>query len=219
MIIEKSDQPIKGKILIKDLKNSIVYNETVKEVENKKKEKAARMEDGEISDSNSENRTPTLSPTPPRRDSFDPADPTDDSSIAISSHQVKDLRLVLKHKEKVKKTHDRRGSREEREPRSRNDETKDRGKSHRERSRDKGNTSHSKDRKSESMYSHSRRRSRSRGREYHRTRSNERRFRDRSNDRRSTRSRERRYSNGRSRSEDKGRDRSSRGRSRSKERK
>ncbi|CAG5100995.1 Similar to Son: Protein Son (Drosophila melanogaster) [Cotesia congregata] len=217
-LLEKTDQPTKGKILIKDLKNSLIYNETVKEVENKKKEKAARMEDGEISDSNSENRTPTLSPSPQPQDSFDSIDDT----VARSSHQVKDLRLVLKHKEKIKKSRDRKGSREDRESRSHNDETKDRGRSHHHDRKDKhrSTSSHSKDRKSESTHSHSRRRSRSRGWEHHRTRSNERRYRDRSTDRRSTRSRERsRYSNGRCRSEDKGWDRSFRGRSRSKERK
>ncbi|KAG8040583.1 hypothetical protein G9C98_002579 [Cotesia typhae] len=215
---EKTDQPTKGKILIKDLKNSLVYNETVKEVENKKKEKAARMEDGEISDSNSENRTPTLSPSPQPQDSFDSIDDT----AARSSHKVKDLRLVLKHKEKVKKSRERKGSREDRESRSHNDETKDRGRSYHHDRKDKrrSTSSHSRDRKSESTHSHSRRRSRSRGWEHHRTRSNERRYRDRSTDKRSTRSREKsRYSNGRCRSEDKGWDRSSRGRSCSKERK
>lgn len=91
--------------MIKDLKNSTVYNETVKAIENKQKAKAARMEDGELSDSSDDNRTPTLSPTPPR-----------DSSPSFSSSRDRmrnmfsptrelvpsrtDLRLVLREKEK-----------------------------------------------------------------------------------------------------------------------
>lgn len=95
--------------MIKDLKNSTVYNETVKAIENKQKAKAARMEDGELSDSSSssnDNRTPTLSPTPPRNrsSSFSPSrdrirskmfSPTR-GSVAPRS----DLRLVLKEKER-----------------------------------------------------------------------------------------------------------------------
>ena len=96
--------------MIKDLKNSTVYNETVKAIENKQKAKAAGMEDGELSDSSSEddnnNRTPTLSPTPPRNrsSSFSPNrdkirnkmfSPTKGSTTSKT-----DLRLVLKEKER-----------------------------------------------------------------------------------------------------------------------
>lgn len=95
--------------MIKDLKNSTVYNETVKAIENKQKAKAAGMEDGELSDSSSEdnnNRTPTLSPTPPRNrsSSFSPSrdkirnkmfSPTRSSTTSKT-----DLRLVLKEKER-----------------------------------------------------------------------------------------------------------------------
>lgn len=97
-----------GKILIKDLKNSTVYNETVKEIENKQKAKAAKMEDGELSDSSSnDNKTPTLSPTPPRNrsSSFSPStdglrgkmfsSPTRESSVSKA-----DLRFVLKERER-----------------------------------------------------------------------------------------------------------------------
>lgn len=49
--IEKTKNPINCKIQIKDLKNSKVYNNVMKEIENKKKEKAERLEDGEITDS------------------------------------------------------------------------------------------------------------------------------------------------------------------------
>ena len=95
--------------MIKDLKNSTVYNVTVKAIENKQKAKAAGMEDGELSDSSSEdnnNRTPTLSPTPPRNrsSSFSPSrdkirnkmfSPTRSSTTSKT-----DLRLVLKEKER-----------------------------------------------------------------------------------------------------------------------
>lgn len=93
--------------MIKDLKNSTVYNETVKAIENKQKAKAAKMEDGELSDSTSdENRTPTLSPTPPQDRS---------PSFSLSRDRIRnrvfsptrgsvapktDLRLVLREKEK-----------------------------------------------------------------------------------------------------------------------
>lgn len=93
--------------MIKDLKNSTVYSETVKEIENKQKAKAARMEDGEISDSSSDdNRTPTLSPTPPRNrsSSFSPSRDRMRSKMFSPTRQSvtskTDLRLVLKEKEK-----------------------------------------------------------------------------------------------------------------------
>ncbi|XP_034949205.1 protein SON-like isoform X2 [Chelonus insularis] len=222
-LLEKTDQPNRAKILIKDLKNSAVYNETVKEVENKKKEKEARMEDGELSESMSDERTPTLSPTPPR-DSFDSLD---DSSVIKPNHHIKnDLRLVLNQKEKTKK------NKESGELKTRNDDDikKDKKKSdnfHRRSSRSserkRSRSCHSRDRKMESTRSHSKKRSRSRGKESKRTKSSERRNRNRSSDRKSVKNRGKRHGfdshdSWRSRSEDKNRDRS-RGRSRSKERK
>jgi len=89
--------------LIKDLKNSTVYNETVKAIENKQKAKAAKMEDGELSDSSDDNRTPTLSPTPPRdsSSSFSSSRDRIENSMFNSTGESKtDLRLVLKEKEK-----------------------------------------------------------------------------------------------------------------------
>lgn len=93
--------------MIKDLKNSTIYSETVKAIENKQKAKAAGMEDGELSDSSSnDNRTPTLSPTPPwnRSSSFSPSrdrtgskhSPTKELKVTSKN----DLRLVLKERER-----------------------------------------------------------------------------------------------------------------------
>lgn len=104
--MKQPKQPIQGKILIKDLKNSTVYNETVKAIENKQKAKAARLEDGELSDSSNDNRTPTLSPTPPRdgSPSFSSSrDKIQNSMFSLTGESVPpktDLRLVLKEKEK-----------------------------------------------------------------------------------------------------------------------
>lgn len=91
--------------MIKDLKNSTVYSETVKAIENKQKAKAARMEDGELSESSSnDNRTPTLSPTPPRNrsSSYSPSRIRSKmfSPIRGSVTSKSDLRLVLKEKER-----------------------------------------------------------------------------------------------------------------------
>lgn len=91
--------------MIKNLKNSTVYSETVKAIENKQKAKAARMEDGELSESSSnDNRTPTLSPTPPRNrsSSFSPSRDRSKmfSPIRGSITSKSDLRLVLKEKER-----------------------------------------------------------------------------------------------------------------------
>jgi hypothetical protein len=89
--------------LIKDLKNSTVYNETVKAIEKKQKAKAAKMEDGELSDSSDDNRTPTLSPTPPRdsSSSFSSSrDRVENSMFSPTGESKTDLRLVLKEKEK-----------------------------------------------------------------------------------------------------------------------
>lgn len=207
---DESDEPIipkvlekqssQGKILIKDLKNSTVYNETVKAIENKQKAKAARMEDGELSDSSSDdNRTPTLSPTPPqgRSPSFSPSRERMRNKMFSPSRKSipskTDLRLVLREKEK------KRGVREKDSKRSR--------------------SCHSQDRKrSRSRTRHDLHRSRSGGREKQRGRSRERRDSDKSYERRdSGRSRERRRH--RSRSENRNRDKYTRGRSRSRERK
>ncbi|KYM76426.1 Protein SON [Atta colombica] len=201
-LLEKSKQLSQGKILIKDLKNSTVYNETVKAIENKQKAKAAGMEDGELSDSSSEdnnNRTPTLSPTPPRNrsSSFSPSrdkirnkmfSPTRSSTTSKT-----DLRLVLKEKERkriIMKNFNYRG-------------TKDKD-------------SRSQDRRSRSRTRYSSRSSRSDRREKQRGRSRERRERNRSNERRdSGRSRERyRYRN-----HNENKDKYTRGRSMSRERK
>ncbi|XP_077256375.1 uncharacterized protein LOC143894144 [Temnothorax americanus] len=190
-LLEKPKQPSQGKILIKDLKNSAVYSETVKAIENKQKAKAARMEDGELSDSSSNgNRTPTLSPTPPRNRSLSFSPSTDGlrskmfSPTRGSVTSKNDLRLVLKEKERKRSTRDK--------------------------------DSRSQDRRSRSRTRYSSHSSRSDRREKQRGRSRERRERNRSSERQdSGRSRERhRY---RSHSENK--DKYARGRSASRERK
>lgn len=92
--------------MIKDLKNSTVYNETVKAIENRRKAKAAKMEDGELSDSTDDNRTPTLSPTPPRDNSpsFSSSRDRIQNSMFSSTGELipsrTDLRLILREKEK-----------------------------------------------------------------------------------------------------------------------
>lgn len=144
-LLEKPKQPIQGKILIKDLKNSTVYNETVKEIENKEKAKAAKMEDGELSDSSNDNRTPTLSPTPPRNrsSSFSPSrdkirgkmySPTRESVASKT-----DLRLVLKEKERKRSTRDKDGRSQDRRSRSRTrySSRSDKKERHRSRSRER----------------------------------------------------------------------------------
>lgn len=104
--IHFSDKPktfTHGKILIKDLKNSVVFSETVKEIENKKKAKEARMEDGELSESGSdENQTPSLSPSPGADERLSPIPEMDD--LPNSQHEMinNDLRAMLKEKEKRK---------------------------------------------------------------------------------------------------------------------
>ncbi|XP_029168574.1 protein SON isoform X2 [Nylanderia fulva] len=199
-LLEKPKQPSQGKILIKDLKNSTVYSETVKEIENKQKAKAARMEDGELSDSSSDdNRTPTLSPPPVhgRSPSFSPSREKLRSRMYSPSKKSfpskNDLRLVLREKEKKRSVRKR--------------DTK------------RSRSCHSQDRKrSRSRTRHDSHRSRSGGREKQRDRSKERRDSDKNDERRdSGRSRERRRH--RSRSENRNRDKNTRGRSRSRERK
>jgi hypothetical protein len=84
-------------------------------VENKMKEKAERIEDGEISDSDENeiteadaNRTPTLSPTPPPERSSAVGMRSDRNKYSTSPSSSKcvnkknDLRRVLKEKEKKK---------------------------------------------------------------------------------------------------------------------
>ena len=56
-------KPAGGKIVIKDLKFSSVYEATVKEVEEQAKAKAEKYEDGELSDSSSQ-KTSELSEDP-----------------------------------------------------------------------------------------------------------------------------------------------------------
>ncbi|KAK2587080.1 hypothetical protein KPH14_002851 [Odynerus spinipes] len=215
-ILEKPKQSVQGKIVIKDLKNSIVYNETVKEIENKEKAKAARMEDGELTDSSNNNRTPTLSPTPPRNSFRSTTLSPDERHKSESSGSVKsknDLRLILREKEK---------KRLEVIGKSRNCSDKERrdAKLHakvKSRSSKRSRSCHSQDRNRSESQTRSYR-SRSRGNEKSTDRSKERRDRDRSVERReSRRSRERRRH--KSRSKDRSRERYPRERSRSKERK
>lgn len=222
--VEKPKQPVPAKILIKDLKNSTVYNETVKEIENKKKAKAAKMEDGELSDS-SDNRTPTLSPSPPRDDSFrsssfSPSRNRRKSRIcsptrgSISSRA--DLRLVLREKEKKKFENPYKSySFVEKSKIYNENDHKDDFKDTKDRDNKRSRSCHSQDEKRSESRTNSYR-SRSGGREKRKGRSRERYDRDRSNEKRdSGRSRER-YRH-RSRSED--RFKYTRGRSRSRERK
>ncbi|XP_011876841.1 PREDICTED: protein SON isoform X2 [Vollenhovia emeryi] len=156
-LLEKPKQPSQGKILIKDLKNSTVYNDTVKAIENNQKAKAARMEDGELSDSSSnDNRTPTLSPTPPRNrsSSFSPSrdrirskmfSPTRGSVTSKS-----DLRLVLKEKERKRGTRDKDTHSQDRRSRSRTRYSSHNSKSDkREKQRSRSRERHDKDRSSE----------------------------------------------------------------------
>ncbi|GAB1864611.1 SON protein [Camponotus japonicus] len=204
-VLEKPKQSSQGKILIKDLKNSTVYNEMVKAIENKQKAKGIMedgeyiMEDGELSDSSSnDNGTLTLSPTPPqdRSPSFSPSREKMDKMFSPSRKSISsktDLRLVLKKKEKKRDI--------------------------RERDSKRNRSCHSQDRKrSRSRMRHDSRRSRSGGREKQRGRSRERRDSDKNYEKRdSGRSRERHRH--RSRSENRSKDKHVRGRSRSRERK
>nr|XP_050852413.1 protein Son isoform X3 [Vespula vulgaris] len=216
-ILDKPKQPVQGKIIIKDLKNSIVYNETVKEIENKEKAKAARMEDGELTDSSNNNRTPTLSPTPPPCNSFrSPTLSPDDTLKSESTGPLKsknDLRLILREKEK---------KRLEVTGKSRNYGDKDRKDTKvynkvKNKNCKRSRSCHSQERNRSDSQTRSHR-SRSRDREKHSDRSKEKRDRDRSFERRELgRSRERKRH--KSRSRDRSRDKYTRGRSRSKERK
>ncbi|XP_016839364.1 protein SON [Nasonia vitripennis] len=210
-LLEKSKNSISCKILIKDLKNSEVYNNAVKEVENKQKEKAERMEDGEITDSDDDNnnnanennnRTPTLSPTPPPDIGGLRSDRSRYSESPSSSRITKktDLRLMLKQKEKKKKQRLEGGR--SRSKSSRKDVKSSRSK---DRHGDRSRSCHSRDRRT---------RSRSGDRNRH--------IRGRSRDRRDSRRSSERHGRDadryKSRSEDRNKNKW-RGRSRSKERK
>ncbi|XP_048512523.1 protein Son isoform X2 [Athalia rosae] len=235
-----------GRILIKDLKHSVVYSKVVKEVENKAKEKAARMEDGELSDSSGNNRTPTLSPSPSRihRHGASSISPESNRSnirtpspiLRTQQHEKiprDDLRMILKEKEKkrleeLKKSKIRNGKNHHRSNREHRDQV-------RKNTNDKdyddkySRRSESRDRRRSKSKTHSRsQRSRSNGQDISRERSRDRKERERSRDRwereqgrdqrKVTRDGEKdRY---RSRSRERSRDRrNNRGRTRSKERK
>ncbi|KAJ8678684.1 hypothetical protein QAD02_014471 [Eretmocerus hayati] len=198
-LLEKSKNLPAQKIIIKDLKNSEVYNKTVKEIEDKEKEKALHMEDGEITDSDDdENRTPSLSPSPPRDQSSKMrSDRRKYSTSSNSKRTTKkhDLRLVLEEREKKRRLKSERSS-------SKTNQHDDRDNSRsRDHSKKRSHSVHSKDRRTRS-------RSGDRGR-HGRGRSRERNSRARSRSDRDN------YS---SRSEDRNRSRR-RGRSRSRERK
>ncbi|XP_076658419.1 uncharacterized protein LOC143362285 isoform X2 [Halictus rubicundus] len=233
-MLEKPKQSMQGRILIKDLKNSTVYNDTVKEIENKVKEKAARMEDGELSDSSTDNRTPTLSPSPVRSNSI--RSPTLSPSLEKIEDRLlnsakagitarNDLRLILREKEKKRlENMDKRSDDIEKSKLYMDSEYKEKEYSYnhkttinKESKRSHSSRSHEK-RRSESRSRTSFHRSRSRGRDKRRDKSRDRRAKSRSNDRReSIKAREKRKH--RSRSDERSRDKYSRGRSRSRERK
>lgn len=206
--IDTAKQPVSGKIQIKDLKNSIVYNETVKKVRDQERAKAARMEDGELTDS-SDNRTPTLSPTPPLSNSF--RSPSLSPCRNNLKQKKNDLRLVLKDKEKKRfedKTCDKSSDDKDKktykgvEPKTVKSKTNKHSQGH--------STTDGKGLDSKSYTSS--RRSKSRDKDRHRDRS-----RDRSERRDSTRIRDKKRF--RSRSNDRAKDKYSRGRSRSRDRK
>lgn len=62
-IIPDKPKILGGKIIIKNLKHSTVYEETVRQVEEQAKLKAEKYEEGELSDSSIEHRL-TSSPSP-----------------------------------------------------------------------------------------------------------------------------------------------------------
>ncbi|XP_015432851.1 PREDICTED: protein SON-like [Dufourea novaeangliae] len=233
-LLEKPKQAAQGKILIKDLKNSAVYNDTVKEIENKVKEKAARMEDGELSDSSTDNRTPTLSPSPIRSHSI--RSPTlspnlekmEDRLLNFAKGGItlrNDLRLILREKEKKRlENMDKKSDDPEKSKLYMDNEYKEKEYNYNQKSATnkdskRNQNCHTHERKrSESRTRTSFHRSRSRGRDKRRDKSKERHAKSRSNDRReSIKSREKRRH--RSRSDDRNRDKYVRGRSRSRERK
>ncbi|XP_046752138.1 protein Son-like isoform X2 [Diprion similis] len=238
-LLENPKQAAPGKILIKNLKHSIVYSEVVKEVENKAREKAARMEDGELSDSSGIDRTPTLSPSPSRCDDrgTPSLSPESNRSIVRTPSPIlrlqqvgltpkNDLRMILKEKEKKRreemKSKLRNGKREREHKTHRDSNDKDHGEKHQRKSG-------SRERKRSKSKTHSRsQRSRSNGKERSREKSRDRRDREKSRDtwdHEWNRDRRKASKDGdkdryRSRSRDRSRDRrNNRGRTRSRERK
>ncbi|XP_076668342.1 uncharacterized protein LOC143368960 isoform X2 [Andrena cerasifolii] len=233
-ILEKPKQTVQGKILIKDLKNSAVYNETVKEIENKEKERAARMEDGELSDSSTDNRTPTLSPSPVRCISLrsPTLSPTSEKVENTMPSPTKggitarnDLRLILREKEKKRlEGTDKKLDELEKSKLYMDSEYKERAYNYNQKttinrdSKRNHNCHLQEKRRSESQTCMDLYRSRSRGTDKQRDKSRDGHNKSRSGDRReSVKSRERRRH--RSRSDDRSRDKYARGRSRSRERK
>ncbi|XP_043511383.1 protein Son isoform X2 [Frieseomelitta varia] len=228
-VLEKSKQGHQGKILIKDLKNSAVYNDTVREIENKEKEKAARMEDGELSDSSTDNKTPTLSPSPIRCTSLSPTlEKVENRVLSPMKGEVtarNDLRLVLREKEKKRLGDvDKRLEGIEKSKLYMDNEYKQKAYNYNNKitmSKDNRNTHncHSQEkRRSESRSRVSSHRSRSKERDKRRDKSRDRYNKNRNSDQReSLKCKERRRH--RSRSNDRSRDKYVRGRSRSRERK
>ncbi|XP_015178401.1 PREDICTED: serine/threonine-protein kinase PRP4 homolog isoform X2 [Polistes dominula] len=214
-ILDKSKQQKSGKIIIQDLQKSFIF-ETVKAMEFKEKVKAARMEDGELTDSSNNNRTPTLSPTPPPYNSFRSSTLSPNSTLKSESvnplKSKNDLRLILREKEKKRLSSASKPK--DYSDKERKDKSYNKVKN---RSSKRSRSCHSQERnRSDSQVDNHR--SRSRARDKYSDRSKERRDRDRSYERRdSRRSRERRRH--KSRSREKSRDMYVRGRSRSKERK
>ncbi|KAK1136371.1 hypothetical protein K0M31_000931 [Melipona bicolor] len=228
-VLEKSKQGHQGKILIKDLKNSAVYNDTVREIENKEKEKAARMEDGELSDSSTDNKTPTLSPSPIRCTSLSPTlERVENRVLSPMKGEVtarNDLRLVLREKEKKRLGDvDKRLEGIEKSKLYMDNEYKQKAYNYNSKitmSKDNKHTHncHSQEkRRSESRSRVSSHRSRSKERDKRRDKSRDRYNKNRSSDQReSLKCKERRRH--RSRSNDRSKDKYVRGRSRSRERK
>lgn len=109
-----------------------MYNNVVKEIENKKKEKAERLEDGEITDSDEEdeNRTPTLSPTPPPEHNSLRSDRKKYSSPSSKHTKKNDLRNVLKDKERKKNTDSNRSNSKSDRKASNRSKDRDYGRSH-----------------------------------------------------------------------------------------
>lgn len=230
---EKPKQGYQGKILIKDLKNSIVYNDTVREIEIKEKEKAAKMEDGELSDSSTDNKTPTLSPSPIRCISLRSLtlSPTleniENRILSPLKGEVtakNDLRLILREKEKKRLEDVDKREGIEKSKLYMDNEYKEKTYNYNNKVTTSKNSKynhncHSQERKrSESHTCMSLRRSRSREKDKRRDKSKDRYNKSRSSDRReSSKCKERRRY--RSRSDDRSKDKYIRGRSRSRERK
>lgn len=232
-VLEKPKQGYQGKILIKDLKNSIVYNDTVREIEIKEKEKAAKMEDGELSDSSTDNKTPTLSPSPIRCISLRSL--TLSPSLENIENRIlsplkgevtakNDLRLILREKEKKRLEDVDKREGIEKSKLYMDNEYKEKTYNYNNKVTTSKNSKynhncHSQERKrSESHTCMSLRRSRSREKDKRRDKSKDRYNKSRSSDRReSSKCKERRRY--RSRSDDRSKDKYIRGRSRSRERK